>query len=324
MTQQYLRHVQLALTSNQAGLDVSDMHFTFSTTSWVMQTGNICNVRLYNLDERNVGRVQGEFTDLILNAGYEENPPTIFEGTIVQVRRGWDGDKAERYIDITAIDGDRALAYQMVYAAIGNGSTYQQRWEAIAKALKLPIGQMPSEDQLPQELRNQSPRGRTLFTNGDDAARDQAMHMMCTWSIQRGKIVIVPYNGYSSLDPVEINGATGMVNWPEQTDEGVRVQVLLNGRLECHQRVRINNGDTLQQQLNLVFGEGAVANQAGLAAEGSRTIISADGMYRIIEITHSGDTRGNDWYSDLLCLSTDPQQAQTTPYVVSTGHTGLS
>jgi hypothetical protein len=324
MTQQYLRHAQLGLFSNQAGVDVSNMHFTFSTTSYVWQTGNICNIRLYDLDEPTVGRVQGEFTDLTLNAGYEDNPPTIFQGTIVQVRRGWEGDKAERYIDITAIDGDRALAYSIIEAAIENGSTYKQRWAAIASALKLPLDLQFTDDQLPKELLNQLPRGKTLFTGADDAARDQAMHMMCTWSIQNGRIKVIPYDGYPSGEAVDINGLTGMIGWPEQTDEGVRVQTLLNGRLNFGQRVHINNADTLQQQLNLISGGGEapsewqIANKAGLP--GGRTIVSTDGMYRIIEMTHSGDTRGNEWYSDLLCLSTDPNQQQVTPFVNSNGH----
>jgi hypothetical protein len=313
MTQKYLRQVNLALVSNgkKTGIDCSNLHFTFTTTQFALSTGNHLMLRLYDLDEPNVGRVMGEFTDIILNAGYEENPPTLFEGTIVQVRRGWEGDKAERYIDITAMDGDRALAYQIIADAIPNGSTYQQRWAAIVKALNLPAGQVPTLDQLPKELQNPNPRGATLFGAATDAANEQAMHMMCTWSIQNGRIVVIPYHGDlpGAAPPIDINGATGMIGWPEQTDEGVHVQCLLDARLFCHQRVRINNFDTLQQQLNLIGGDYAAANLFG--AQGGRAIIAADGIYRIVEVTHSGDTRGNEWYSDLVCLADDPHQQPT-------------
>jgi hypothetical protein len=288
------------------------MHFTFTTTQYTNVTGNTLQLRLYDVSEEIIGRIQGEFTDIILNAGYEENPPTLFEGTVVQVRRGWEGDKADRYIDISAMDGDPSLSYAIIKDAVPNGSTYQQRWAAIANALKLPIDQMPDASQLPKELTSKQPRGKTLFGKAADAAQDQAMHMMCNWSIQRGKIVIVPYNGYAPNEPVEINGANGMIGWPEQTDEGIHVQTLLDARLFCHQLVKLNNADTLQQQLDMSL-EYPGKNLPG-SPEG-RTIIPLDGVYAIVEVTHSGDTRGNEWYSDLLCLSTDPNQiAQENVY----------
>jgi hypothetical protein len=314
MTQKYLRQVQLAVTSNQkrTGLDISGLHFTFSTTQWTLATGNQLKLRLYNLDEENVLRVEGEFTDIILNAGYEENPPTLFQGTIVQVRRGWESDKAERYIDITALDGDRALAYSIINTAIPNGSTYKQRWAAIASALNLPVDFLPSEEQLPAELQNLAPRGRTFHGSADDAANEQAMHMMCTWSIRNGRIIVVPYQGGlpETAAPIEISAANGMIGWPEQTDEGVHVQTLLDARLFCHQKVHINNADVLQQQLSLEL-DAAGANLAGTG----RAIVAADGLYRIVEVTHSGDTRGTEWYSDLLCLADDPNQ--TPPKAIS-------
>ena len=33
--------------------------------------------------------------------------------------------------------------------------------------------------------------------------------------------------------------------------------------------------------------------------------INADGLYRLLTVEHRGDTRGNDWYSELVCLDVD-------------------
>ena len=30
-----------------------------------------------------------------------------------------------------------------------------------------------------------------------------------------------------------------------------------------------------------------------------------DGLYRIIKCEFTGDTRGNDWYADLVCIGID-------------------
>ena len=32
---------------------------------------------------------------------------------------------------------------------------------------------------------------------------------------------------------------------------------------------------------------------------------NADGLYYVMRANHVGDTRGQDWYTDLLCLSVD-------------------
>ena len=317
----YIRHVELVLSSNptQPALDLSNMHFTFSTTMFILgTTGNTMQLRIFDLDEPTIERIKGEFTDITLNAGYEEHPPTVFQGSIVQVRRGWDGDRSERYIDISALDGDKEIAYNLIFAEIAAGSTYKQRWEAIAKALGVPINydKFPTEDQLPKEVLNQRPRGETLVGNASDAARDEAMHNMCNWSIQQGKLVVVPYQGVPSATPVDINGANGMIGWPEQTDDGIHLQCLLDARLQVHTVIRLNQADVLQSQLDMTLSAEAIKqNFPGLG----RALISTDGLYYVVEVTHSGDTRGNEWYSDILCISTSKDQI-APEQVISQGH----
>lgn len=306
----YLRRVQLVLSSNptKPALDMSNMHFTFTTTQYILgTTGNTLQLRIFDLDEPTIGRIKSEFTDITLNAGYEDNPPTLFQGNIVQVRRGWDGDRSERYIDISAMDGDKQIAYNLIFAEIKAGSSYKQRWEAIANALGVPLdyNKFPTPDQLPKEVLNQKPRGLTLAGNASDAARDEAMHMMCNWSIQQGKLVVVPYKGYLSGTPVEINGANGMIGWPEQTDDGIHLQTLIDARLQVHTLIKINQADVLEAQLDMTLSKEAMeANMPGIG----RALVSTDGLYYVVEVTHSGDTRGNEWYSDILCVSTAVDQ----------------
>jgi baseplate hub protein gp41 len=310
MSQQYLRRANLILSSNQGGLDVSQLHFTFQTTQFTYQQGNICEVRLYNLDERGTQRVEGEFTDLTLKAGYEDDPPAIFQGTIMQVRRGWEGDRAEPYIDITAMDGDKLSAYGIINYVAEAGSTYRQRWAAIANAYKVPLDHMPEDSEFPKEVLNQMPRGYTMFGNATDVARDHALEGMSNWSLRtsgnppRTALVVVAYDGYLSNIAVELNAATGMIGWPEQNDEGISVKCLLNPRLSCDGLVKLNNATITQSEISLVLSEYASKDVPGI----SRPIIDADGVYKIIFLEHNGDTRGNEFYSHLMCLSVDPSQ----------------
>ena len=60
-------------------------------------------------------------------------------------------------------------------------------------------------------------------------------------------------------------------------------------------------------------------NDLGLA---QRPSIAADGYYTVAKIEFSGDTRGNDWYMDLLMIACKPDGSpigwippQTGPYL---------
>jgi hypothetical protein len=320
MTQQYLRNVQLLITKADGteAIDLSKLHIRFSTKQWTTESGNTADIRVYNLDEPTAKTLEQDCSGVILNAGYlGEEPQTIFDGTIIQVRRGQHETPADRYCDITAMEGDLALSYQIIKISVGNGSTYAQRLKVIAQALGYPdVDQLP--DTLPDDALGSLPRGYTMFGKASDEMRDHAMQGNSNWSIQGGKLQLVAYHGYLQSEVVEINGKTGMIGYPEQSQDGIRVKCLLNPRLICNTRIRLNNGDIDVEELQL--GQSEVgANIAG-SPLGRPLIAEADGLYRILVLEHSGDTRGQEYYSTMICIAL----AQETPPagIISRGHTG--
>jgi hypothetical protein len=50
--------------------------------------------------------------------------------------------------------------------------------------------------------------------------------------------------------------------------------------------------------------------------------VTADGIYRVLVIEHNGDTRGNDWYTDMVALAVDPTRKPPEPVMEGTpgGH----
>ena len=48
----------------------------------------------------------------------------------------------------------------------------------------------------------------------------------------------------------------------------------------------------MQTPLKIAAGQGAAR-------------LDDDGIYRIIKVEFKGDTRGNDWYADMLCIGID-------------------
>jgi hypothetical protein len=89
-----------------AGLDLSQMHITFSTEQSNYESPNTMRCRVYNLKDETSKQVFSEFTRVTLAAGYQSGPyGTIFDGTIKQVMRG-KASATDTFLDIFAAEGD--------------------------------------------------------------------------------------------------------------------------------------------------------------------------------------------------------------------------
>lgn len=97
-----------------------------------------------------------------------------------------------------------------------------------------------------------------------------------------------------------ITSATGMIGLPEQTQNGIKIRVLLNPNIKIGQAIKIDNKSVQQYR----FGMG-VSQQAKNALIDQSIKLNADGLYYVMIADHTGDTRGQAWYSDLLCLAID-------------------
>ncbi len=109
----------------------------------------------------------------------------------------------------------------------------------------------------------------------------------------------MPKTGVLPNQAVVLNSKTGLVGQPEQTNDGIKARCLLNPMLKIGGKVQINEKDVAQAKL----ADTSKDAQANKPAD-----IAADGFYRLLVVEHSGDTRGNDWYSDLVCLDIDATQ----------------
>lgn len=81
----------------------------------------------------------------------------------------------------------------------------------------------------------------------------------------------------------------------QATTGGIEVRCLLNPKIKPGTRIKIDQASIQTQQLSTNYSAG-----------GQNALIpglDADGTYKVLKVTHHGDTRGTDWYSDLICLA---------------------
>lgn len=302
MTLQYLRKLSLQVgNASGDGLDLSDMRIRFYVQRGDRETPNSARIRVYNLSGNTANRlVDQEFTRVVLQAGYEQNFGVVFDGSIVQARRGRESP-VDTYVDITAADGDAAYLFAHVNLTLAAGSTSIDHFNACAGAMVkygVRVGYMPDLPHRPL------PRGKVMFGKAREYLREFAHTTETLWSIQDSKIQVVPRTSVMPGEVQVINSRTGMIGLPQQTLDGINVTALLNPRIRISGVIQLNNSSIQQVEYSLANGQ-QVANYNATQQNKINGSIYGDGYYYVMDISHWGDTRRNDWYTHMICLAID-------------------
>lgn len=290
---QYLRKATLIVAGGDGkGLDLSPLRFSFKTKKSDAQTPNTAEIRVYNLAPETAKQIREEFKTITLQAGYESNYGIIFTGNIKQVRFGRESG-TDTYIDIAAGDGDDAYNFAVVNTTLAAGAKQGDQVKAAAGSMTdkgVTTGYVADTGE--QAL----PRGKVMYGMARDYLRQSAEASSTSWSIQDGKLQLVSLTGTLPDQAIALNSKSGLVGTPEQTNDGIKARCLLNPLLKIGGKVQIDEKDVAEAKLPDT-GKDAAANKPAS--------ITSDGIYRVLTIEHSGDTRGNDWYSDIVCLTVD-------------------
>ncbi len=89
---------------------------------------------------------------------------------------------------------------------------------------------------------------------------------------------------------------TGLVGQPQQTNEGVNCKCLLNPFIKVAGRIKINNASIQALKIDLSTPN----SPANIPAP-----LTWDGVYYVLVAEHVGDTRGTEWYTNIVTLNTD-------------------
>jgi len=304
MANQFGRKASLIVSTGTQGLDLSQMRFKFNTRNADEQAPNTLYVRIYNLKKETVQKIGTEFTTITLQSGYESgNFGIIFQGSIKQTATGRERN-IDSFIDIWAADSDEYFNFAVISLALKAGQTPAQVINAIQSAPSVNgVDALPYATDASGLIAGAGggtaqalSRGKTMFGQARDYARDWSNKYGYSWSLQNGQFVVVPITGYRPGEAVVLSSTTGLIGIPEATADGVRARALLNPLIRIGCLVQIARSDINQittQQQGLTYS-------AAIA-----TVTTAAGFYRVLVAEFSGDSRGTEWYVDLICLAVD-------------------
>ncbi|TDV39523.1 hypothetical protein C7405_101642 [Paraburkholderia caballeronis] len=306
-TTQWIRKASLVIgQSGGLAIGLSDLRFVFHVQRGDLQTPNSARIRIYNVSPDTAQQIEKEYTRVVLQAGYEGNYGVIFDGTVIQVRRGRE-TPTDTYLDITAADGDMAYNFAVVNTTLAAGSTVRDHLNACVGAMgKYGVTQGYVPDNLPN---NPLPRGKVMFGMARDFLTKFEKSTDTLWSIQDGQVQIAPMTSYVPGDIPVINAATGMIGMPEQTQNGISVKMLLNPMIKIGRLIQLDNSSIQRYEYSLNLN-----SQPDNFAAAQQNKINGDGFYLVMTNGHTGDTRGNEWYTDVVCLAVD---ASGSPEILS-------
>ncbi|MGO4738656.1 hypothetical protein AB4099_19060 [Bosea sp. 2KB_26] len=298
MTRQWIREVSLSIDAGGESIDVSALRIRFKVAQNRLQTPNIAEITVTNLKEETAQKIKKEGQIVTLKAGYVGGSEGLFKGNLIQKRVGRE-NPVDTYLTMLAQSGDKAYNFATVSKTLAAGSTFKDQVDVVLEAMK-PHG--ITAGYIADLGSKKMPGPRTLFGMARDTMRDIAFSTGTSWFIEDDKLNVTKNNEPRPGEAFVLNSTTGLIGRPVQTLDGIIVRMLLNPKVRPDTRLKIDQGSIDEAAFN--------PNFTGEVSNAMIPSLADDGLYRVLVADHHGDTRGNSFYTDAICIRADGQGPQ--------------
>lgn len=337
MTMNWMRHFELRLLDDAGkGIALSDFKVTFNIDWFNSMWPRVATLKIYNLSRDTVSRITGtEFSRITIIAGYDGLAPPVPEGQVGQVTevspdqvgqtRGqnygeiFNGEirftitgrdnPTDIFTLIQAIDGHRAFNEAVSSGSLAAGYKLSDVHTLLMRDFS-PYGITEGvTGQFPDRV---MPRGRVFYGMTRDYMSNVAAQCTANWQFVDGRAQMVPEDKYVH-EAVVLNSATGLIGMPQQTmGAGVNVRCLINPNIRVNGLIQLDQASVYRTQLSNDEIQKSAARITESSENGNLTVggtiqqpasVATDGVYIVQSISYTGDTRGNPWYMDLMCMA---------------------
>lgn len=337
MSTNWMRHFELQILDlNGKGISLSDFKVTFQIEWADTKWPRVANVKIYNLSTDTTNKILGqEFSKIRIIAGYDGIVPDVDASQVGRVRNIPEGQEGQTddqnyglifdgdirftvtgkdnitdsWVLIQAIGDHEAFLFARTKTTIAAGYTVadlhnvtMQGFNAFGVTKGI-TGSMPT---------TVFPRGRVLYNASRNVMDNIAAQCNATWQLVDGQVQMVPEDKYIH-EAIVLSADTGLVGMPQQTmGAGVNVRCLINPNIRINGLIQLDQASVYRTTI----GNSEVAQSPDRISEidenGNRVLdgttsqaasIATDGVYIVKAIAYTGDTRGQEWYMDLMCFA---------------------
>jgi hypothetical protein len=235
----------------------------------------------------------------------------LFVGDVVWFERGRE-NATDTYIKLFAMCFDNLLNTTIVNQTLPAGHNDADVVQACVNAMnsQAPFNADPSNrisiGALPDEIQSsrQSIRARTVFGQTPDVLRDcaQSHNGYAYIDFDNSLIFITQQSGPIARPVIELNSKTGMVGVPHQNMDGSTTLLsLLNANLRPGAIIKVNEKDIVRTMLTNAAqsGQAQTIPAEQQAVQWQMEGINSDDTYTVWSAVHTGDTRGDAWYTEI-------------------------
>ncbi len=298
---QFKRVVSLVVGANGEGVDVSALRVAFSIRKTATKTPNDCVVKIWNLRPESRAKVEVIGAVVILKAGYEleAGPQTIFSGNVTRALTVRDG--ADWVTELELRDGHLEFRDTSVSLAYSPGTSAKAVLNDLLPRFGLAVAPLP-------QVIGAYPDGFSFVGRLRDAVDKVAAKAGLEWSIQNRVVQVVVKGQTLNRLVHRISPSSGLIGSPAReqrtlTDKAAAKEGYALGQAGVQRSTRTNRVGETKEVLQ-VFGYKIKSLLLPSIYPGSYVQLSShdvkDEFFRVEELTHVGDTHGDDWHTDTL------------------------
>ncbi len=245
------------------------------------------DLTIWNLSGDTMDNIYNELKQgmrVTIQAGYQNGTyGKIFDGQVFQPM--FDRQNVTDFImTLNCINGLGLLTGNLCNTTLESGYDYAGIIAAMARSARTSI---PMSQITPNLDSKKLPRGKVIFGDPKKFLRQITQDNGAVyWYGDDGLTVSNPDDDYAK-EALVVTPENGLVNTPQQVENGVIFQTLLNSDF------------TVKQPFVAVKLDNTVIRQAKVRMGQLVSPLDQDGTYKIIKVCHVGDTRGNEWYTEI-------------------------
>lgn len=256
-------------------LDVTKLDLTFGVRKTSKREPNTAVIEVYNLSRASRSQVESELNALVrLKAGYGDDPPLLFVGTVRQAyseRRGPD-----IVTTIEASDKGLELTSTRLSRSYNPGTPVLSVLVDTLSALDIGEGNVNTfaDAYRARNGTDNFPDGYVVSGSAKKVLNNIVRSAGLIWSVQDGVLQLQEPQKALNTPAVLLSSSTGLVGSPTQAAP------------ERGKRSTVNAVSLIQP----------------LLYPGAKVVLEAmvEGTFEITEVDYTGETRGNDWYANLI------------------------
>jgi hypothetical protein len=284
------------------GRELTGLRIAFSIQKGATKSPNKCTTRVWNAAPETQKLIEIIGNVLILKAGYSEDigAKTIFSGNVTRsltVREG-----ADWITELEMEDGFIEFRDTKVSISFSKGATVQQVVSSLSGKFGLPVRPLPSDI-----VKRQYPSGFAFVGRVRDGMDRACENAGLEWSIQNREIQIIKKGEAFKRNAYLISVDTGLIGSPAQESKTMTEEAASKGGVTAAQpgvrKTAERDADGTERRMLQVLGYKVTTLLQPLIEPGGYVQIKSKSIagefFRVEELSHTGDTHGTEWFTEL-------------------------